>query len=247
MNLRFTPPVLVLALSIGASAKANVGSTLADRSSLFQKHATEKFISRRRTKSITASIFDQQANTGRNFYDPDIGILQDKIHLRRFGSDYVPRFLQAEEAPMCGPNGTCAPNFCNAAGSRLTVETAAVELNAICNGYTDVNGKNWTFEGCIESYPGYPGALEYAKNAYCRLAQCVVDGGSHESCYCQLYHDACDQYGDERPYDVSKELKNAFPQNAKANSTARFFRHSPTHLAFASSMHVAKIRQMTLA
>ncbi len=214
MNLRFTPPGLALALSMSASArnvsKANLDATLAKRSSFFKERVAEKFAARRLAKQISTSIFEQEATNGRSFYNPDVGILQGRKHSgvqRGIDADNVPRFLQAEEAPKCGANGTCAPSFCTDMGSRFTAYAAAVSLNAICNGYTDAMGKNWTFEGCFDyvDYPGYPGLQEYLRNAYCRFAQCAVDGGTYDSCYCQLYHDLCEKYGDKRPYNVSKE------------------------------------------
>ena len=210
MNLRFTPPVLVLALSIGASArvvsKANVGSTFADHSTFSQKHATEKFLSRRRTKSLTASIFDQQATTERNFYNPDVGILQDKTHLRRFGSDNVPRFLQSEAAPLCGTNGTCPHNACacRANGGDVISDQCAPVINSLCKGYADADGKEWNIDGCIHDDVDYPGLHEYMKSAYCQLSQCFDGGGTYGSCYCQLYQSACELIGDERPYTVSQ-------------------------------------------
>jgi hypothetical protein len=222
MNLRFTPPILALALSMSASARivsnTNVDATLAERSSFFKELIADKIAARRRAKQqISASIFEQETTHGRSFYNPDVGILQGRKHRgvqRGIDAGNVPRFLQAEEAPICGANGTCTPSFCNDMGSRFTAYAAAVSLNAICNGYTDEMGKNWTFEGCINyvDYPGYPGLQEYLRNGNCRVAQCAVEGGSYESCYCHLYHDACEVYGDERPYDVSKELEKCIPK-----------------------------------
>jgi len=100
-------------------------------------------------------------------------------------------------------------------GSRFSLYAASVELHSICNGYIDSNGKNWTFEGCFRGYPGYPGLQEYLKNGYCQLAQCFADGGSSKTCYCQLYHEACKAYGNERPYNVSTELIIAPPNIIK--------------------------------
>ena len=227
MNLRFTPPVLVLALSIGASArvvnKANVGSTLAVRSSFFQEHTTEKFLSRRLAKRNAASIFGQEATTGRNFYNPDVGILQGKTLLRRFGSalknekehrrdaseigaEYVPRFLQSEATPLCGTNGTCPHNacVCRANGEDVMSDQCAPVINSLCNGYADADSNEWNIDGCINDYQDFPGLHEYAKTAYCLLSQCFVEGGTYGSCACQLYQSACEMIGDERPFNVSQ-------------------------------------------
>lgn len=209
MNLRFTPPVLVLALSIGASArvvsKANVGTTFADRSTFLQKHDTEKFISRRRANSITPTMFNQETTTGRNFYNPDVGILQDKTHLRRFGSDNVPRFLQNEAAPLCGTNGTCPHDACVCrANQDVTSDQCAPVINSICNGYTDADGKDRNIDGCINDYQDYPGMHDYIKTGFCLMAKCMDEGGTHGSCYCQMYQYACQMFGDERPYSVRR-------------------------------------------
>jgi hypothetical protein len=226
MNLRFTHHVLVLALSIGASArivnKANVGFTLADHSPLFQEHANEKVIPRRRAKRITASILGQEAATRRNFYNPDVGILQGKTLLRRFGSvpknekehrrdaseigaEYLTRFLESssrdkyrQEHPRCGTNGTCYPGFCDAYESGEDYEDLAVAQNAICNGVTDANGKKWEFEGCIRDYPGYPDYQLYTKSNYCGISKCLVDGGLYGACICQAYKSLCEMFGDVR-------------------------------------------------
>ena len=109
---------------------------------------------------------------------------------------------------MCGTNGTCAPSFCATLGSRFTYYAAAVELNAICNGYNDSNGNNWTFEGCTpDHYKGIPGLLDYARTIYCGIAQCAVEGGTYGSCYCQWYDFLCQTYGDERRYIVSQKMR----------------------------------------
>jgi hypothetical protein len=186
-------------------------------------------------RKITASIFKHHGVTssGRNFDYPDVGILQGKtshrsLH-RQFGRGAqrglnddddagvddditLPRSLQAETAfPLCGINGTCAPNMCNALSSLLTAYTAPVEFNAICNGYTDASsGKNWTFEGCVNDYyKDIPGQLDYVKSMYCQIAKCSIEGGTYGACYCQLYHDACLKNGNERPFDVSKNVKKS--------------------------------------
>ena len=226
MNLRFTPPVLVLALSIGASArvvsKANVGTTFADRSTFLQKHDTEKFISRRRANSITPTMFNQETTNGRHFYNPDVGILQGKT-LRRFGStlknekehqrdaseigaEYVPRFLQVEVVPLCGTNGTCPHKACacRANGGDIISDQCAPVFNSLCNGYADADGKEWNIDGCINDYQDYPGLHEYAKSASCQLSQCFDGGGTYGSCFCQWYQSACEMIGDERPYTVSQ-------------------------------------------
>jgi hypothetical protein len=203
--------------------KTNIDATLAERSFFFKELIADKFAARRRAKQqISASIFKQETTHGRSFYNPDVGILQGRKYRgvqRGIDAGNVPRILQAEEAPICGMNGTCAPSVCDAWSSRLTIYAGADSLNAICNGYTDVMGKNWTFEGCFKYYPQYPGYQEYLRNGYCRVAQCAVEGGSYESCYCHLYHDACEAYGDDRPYNVSEESEKCIPKNV----TTQFF------------------------
>ena len=173
---------------------------------------------------------------GHTFSYPDVGILQvgkSRLHHRRrhFGNDLtkngrvqhdatpaadtviIPRSLQAEdEAPpmmMCGTNnGTCPPGACDCiANGGVISDQCAPIFNSLCNnGYTDANGKNWTFEGCWAHVADYPGLQKYAMDAYCKMSECIVDGGSSGSCYCQLYQSLCDTYGDERPYNVSPKL-----------------------------------------
>ncbi len=80
-------------------------------------------------------------------------------------------------------------------------------FNSLCYGYTDANGKNWTMEGCWD-LAEYPGLQKYAIVTYCNMSKCIADGGSSGSCYCQLYHSLCQTYGNERPYNVSVELRS---------------------------------------
>lgn len=235
MNLMFTPSILALALSFSSAGARRTSGLILGRDLTKQLHSSrkeisnEKFMGRRRAEGISASAVEKGSTHRHKLYYPDVGILlpgmsrhhrigTDIMNGRRHAAegvdehgvdaDDVRRFLQADEATLCGTNGTCAPSFCIAMGSHLTAHAAAVEFNAICNGYSDASGRNWTFEGCIaDYYKDIPGLLEYARNAYCRIAQCAVEGGTYGACYCQLYHDACEQYGDERPFDVSKNVK----------------------------------------
>lgn len=107
--------------------------------------------------------------------------------------------------PRCGTNGTCYPSVCTCYANNMGYKSpCAVPLNAICNGVTDVNGKQWGFEGCYRDYPDYPDLQLYFKTAYCEIARCYIDGGSYASCYCQVYKNLCEVFGDVRKYHVSQ-------------------------------------------
>ena len=216
MNLRFSPTMLALALSLRASAgrtdKAQLGNDLVEQSSYHPGGV-------RRAMRSSTSIFKQGSVDAQGFYVPDVGILQGIKRRIRFGSvqmngelklgayasdsaDSIPRFLRDEVAPRCGTNGTCAPKMCYHSANVHNIFASAAAFNSICNGYTDVDGNTWTLEGCFPNYPGYPGVQDYVKNVYCPLAKCFVDGGSYGSCYCEACHSACQVYVDERPYSV---------------------------------------------
>lgn len=231
MNLRFTPSILALALSISASARsvgeANSIVKLVDHSTLFHDGNGEKLRARRRVERISTSSFDPGATNGRSFYYPDVGILQGRKHRRRFGNvlmngrvkrsyadaadstEKAQRFLEAEVAPLCGTNGTCPPSACTcrANGGDFISDQCAPVINSVCNGYTDADGKEWNIDGCIKDYQDRPGLHKYLKTEYCQLSKCFDEGGTHGSCYCQLYHYACLTVGDERPFQVSQELR----------------------------------------
>lgn len=219
MNLKFTPPLLALALSISASArivsKANVDTVLAERSSFFQAQVAEKITARRRAKQNSAAIFDQEAY-GQNFYFPDVGILQGKTRRHRIGTvlkngaddiegiGKIPRFLQAE-APLCGTNGTCPHSACVCRANRDVIsDQCAPVINAVCNGYADKDSKEWNIDGCINDYQDSPNLHEYLKTVFCQLSKCFDDGGTYGSCFCEFYQSACKMLGDERPYTVSQ-------------------------------------------
>ncbi len=112
-----------------------------------------------------------------------------------------------QENPRCGTNGTCHPSICNCnvnyGGSKYECATS---FNDLCIGITDANGKIWGFEGCYRDYPDYPDFQAYHKTIYCDVAKCFVNGGSYGSCYCQLFHTLCEEFGDIRKYDVSHIL-----------------------------------------
>lgn len=231
MNLRFTHNILVMvlpavsdtALAKSARRALQASSTRGAINRLSHRYHNNVMITTRnlrRAGRITTSIFEQGvSSTHNNFNYPDVDILQQgKVQRQQYGvrtmmSAGDKRYLQAEDPPLCGTNGTCAPSMCNAIGSRLTAYTAAIEFDAICTGYMDKNGKNWTFEGCVnEYYKDIPGHLEYVKGMYCRIAKCSIEGGTYGACYCQLYHDACLINGDERPFNVSENVNNQLTQ-----------------------------------
>ena len=234
MNLRFTPTALALALYISSAegsrrtVGALLGSELADNSSPYSyringggNNDENTVISRQHADSISASVFEHGiATSGQRLYYPDVGILQAGKSRRRLMNDRVrdtdsvqnveiaTRFLQAKETPMCGTNGTCLPSACTCrANGGVISDQCAPIFNSLCNGYTDANGKNWTMEGCWD-LAEYPGLQKYAIGAYCDMSKCIADGGSSGSCYCQLYHSLCQTYGNERPYNVSVELRS---------------------------------------
>lgn len=200
--------------------------------------------SRRRAELISTIGFHQRVTSGRSIYNnPDIGILEDdeKKPRHRLGNSLlndrvrrdshsavlgvpdnttVPRLLQAEAAPICGTNGTCLPNACDclANGDFVSYECSQI-FHSLCNGYTDADGKHWTFEGCYRGHPDFPGLQEYNKNYGCPLWECIVEGGTYGSCFCQLYHSLCQTYGDERPYAVCHECRNGY-SNLHLSSTS---------------------------
>jgi hypothetical protein len=231
MNLKFTPTILSLIFSIDSAGAremgdAILGSDLADiHSDNIGIFGNEKAKHRRLASSISTSLFDHVESSGRRFYYPDVGILQGPRSRRRFSNDIMncrgqrndagdkgkldsgPRFLQSEAAPFCGTNGTCLPSACDCrANGGVISDQCAPVFTSLCNGYIDENGKNWTLEGCFGYYADYPNVQKYAINAYCKMSKCIADGGTHGSCYCQVYHSLCQIYGDERQYNVSQEL-----------------------------------------
>lgn len=115
------------------------------------------------------------------------------------------RYEYRQENPICGINGTCSPSVCNCFANGINIFDCAIPYLDICNGVTDANGTNWGFEGCFRDYPGYPEYQLYSRTANCALAKCIVDGGTYGSCYCQMYHTICEQFGDKRQYNVSHD------------------------------------------
>lgn len=115
------------------------------------------------------------------------------------------RYEYRQENPICGFNGTCSPSVCNCFANGINVFDCAVPYDDICNGVADANGTNWGFEGCFRDYPGYPDYQIYERTANCALAKCIVDGGTYGSCYCQMYHTMCEQFGNKRQYNVSHD------------------------------------------
>ena len=233
MNLRFTPTALALALYVSSVVGgrridgALLGSELADNSSPYRINGggddnENTITSRRHSASIAASMFEHGIATYRQrLYYPDVGILQGGKSRRRLLNGRVqrvatsvpnvnvaPRLLQAKETPMCGTNGTCLLGACTCcANGGVISDQCAPIFNSLCNGYTDANGKNWTMEGCWD-LAEYPDLQKYAIGAYCDMSKCIADGGSSGSCYCQLNHSLCQTYGNERPYNVSVELRS---------------------------------------
>jgi len=223
MNLRFTPTVLALVFAIKSAGARRTGeellvSELADVHTDDSERNNEKSTAHRRAELISTSIFEQGPADGLRFYYPDVGILQGrKSHSRsgfymngrgqrsdadsRTGADKLPRFLEVKEAPICGTNnGTCLPSACDCIASGIPFsDRCAPVFNSLCNGFTDADGKNWTFEGCIPpTY--YAGLREYLKHYSCPVVKCIVEGGTYGACFCQMYHSLCLAYGDERPY-----------------------------------------------
>lgn len=117
---------------------------------------------------------------------------------------YPGRNKYRQENPRCGTNGTCHTSFCDAYVGSLGMVDRALQVNDICNGVTDANGKKWGIEGCIRDYPGYPNYQLYYKTFNCDLAKCFVDGGTEVSCYCQMFQNLCEQFGDAGIYGVSQ-------------------------------------------
>ena len=95
-------------------------------------------------------------------------------------------------------------SVCACYANQLDKVECAASINDICNSFTDANGKNWGFEGCYRDYPDYPDFQIYHKIAYCGVAKCFVDGGTYGSCYCQMFNNLCQEFGDIRKYSVSR-------------------------------------------
>ena len=264
MNLRFTPTALALALSVSAVlARSNSedvvlgGSELAERSPHRQDAENEKITAhnRRVAELISTLNFEQGGASGRKFHYPDVGILQGRKGPRPFAgpamhgkaklggraadsANNVPRLLQAEEAPMCGTNGTCPPKACEclANGVGISDECAPV-FNSQCNGYTDADGKEWKAEGCMRDLP------ELYKTFYCQIAKCVAGGESSASCYCEVYQSLCLTYGDEPLYNVSMKVKTSFyVTTTRANTLRIYFWRRTTSPAFVPFTNAAEIR-----
>jgi hypothetical protein len=224
MNLKFTPTVLALVFAINSAGAKRTGEELVG-SDLAVVHSddsepdieNEKSTAHRRVELISTSIFEQGPADGFSFHCPDVGILQRRKSRRRSrnvlmngrgqrshtdshtGADKRLRFLEVEEAPICGTNGTCLPSACECKANVAVLSDRCIPVfNSLCNGYTDVDGKNWTLEGCIN--PAYPGLQEYTKQYFCPVVKCLVEGGTYGACFCQMYHSLCLTYGDERPY-----------------------------------------------
>jgi len=272
MNLRFTPTVLALVFAIKSAGARRTGeellvSELADVHSDDSERNNEKSTAHRRAELISTSIFEQGPADGLRFYYPDVGILQGrKSHSRsgfymngrgqrshavsHSGTDKRLRFLEVEEAPICGTNGTCLPSACECMANLTPLsDRCAPVFNSLCNGYTDVDGKNWTSEGCMS--PAYPAGLrEYVKHYSCPVVKCLVEGGTYEDCFCQMYHSLCLTYGDERPYQVSLYgmlfLSSCHMFKATTQLYPCRYRMMKGHLIFALRTHAAKVRRTRL-
>lgn len=117
---------------------------------------------------------------------------------------------------ICGP--MCKPSLCECFYSgdfaQEQPDTKCIaELDAVCEGIPDADGKEWTIQGCIPDYPLYPKYQDYIVTVYCPMAKCMVDGGTTGSCACQGYKTNCEKFGNERMYTVShvsrREMRKA--------------------------------------
>ena len=277
MKLRFAPAVLAVALSISAEGTRNTGETTLG-GEFYNTGIGNEITSRRRAELISTIGSQQGVNSGRSIYNPDVGALWGgKEHrLRnafmngrvRRGSHSavlgvpdnttVPRLLQAEADPLCGTNGTCLPNACDclANGDFVSYECSQV-FHSLCNGYTDADGKHWTFEGCYRGHPDFPGLQEYNRNYGCPLWKCIVEGGTYGSCFCQLYHSLCQTYGDDRPYAVCHKCRNGYSNlhlssiscltvKSSLNCLLLDIRMTRGRLGFVPRTNAAKVRRTRL-
>ena len=128
---------------------------------------------------------------------PDVGVLGGRKGRRGDGLLFG-RVLQTalageivdeeeEEEKPCPYPDTCEPNLCQCVSNDGNKAfDCASELNAVCKGFTDANGKNWTISGCVS------GKEAYYQNIYCPFAECIVGGGTYEACDCEFYEDFCE-------------------------------------------------------
>ena len=225
MNLLFNPSTFGLVLSAVNAAFARTrgssegGKLAADDSFYGQEKAEyEKTTAQRRAEKIFPLHYNANEDRGSSSGNPDVGIL---LHRRRFrrlqrsahydNSDR--RILQttitnhdttdtADDYVGCGT--MCKPAVCDCMYT-IYFESGvacASEIDDVCNGVTDASGITWTINGCI-GRPDDPYYQEYFINIYCPFAECIVDGGTFASCWCQVYKTHCQKYGNERYYMVS--------------------------------------------
>ena len=116
---------------------------------------------------------------------PDVGILREGIsRTLQHGSIHYSEGDHHDGSMMCGAN--CQPSTC-VCMSNIFLETSgvdcAIEIDAVCNGVTDVDGTNWNIQGCIVGYP-----YGDSSDILCSVAKCRVDGGSFATCWSQPFN-----------------------------------------------------------
>lgn len=121
-----------------------------------------------------------------------------------------PRFLQVGlggdiaggDGDACPRPDTCEPNLCACVADGGRGFDCAPELHAVCNGVTGADGKIFTIGGCVDD-------VTYYEQTYCPFAECIVNGGTFESCDCAFYKDFCDVYKDDPDYGIQVYEKTA--------------------------------------
>ena len=116
---------------------------------------------------------------------PDVGILREgSSRTLQHGSMHYSEGDHHDGSMMCGVN--CQPSTC-VCMSNIFLETSgvdcAIEIDAVCNGVTDVDGTNWNIQGCIVGYP-----YGDSSDVLCSVAKCRVDGGSFATCWSQPFN-----------------------------------------------------------
>lgn len=211
MNPKLTPSAVSLALSasatvVGGNQFPSAGDVVISPDRLVD--GTEVNTHQRRVKA--EQIDHNNVDIGGSNIDVDVGILSGyNDGSRRNGNKFTfqrqprgfgmsSRFLQ-EEVPTCSYPETCEPNLCACTANGGTGNPGyecAAELNAVCNKVTDVNGTTWSIAGCV-------GNVKYYRKVWCPFAECIVNGGTYATCYCEMYQTVCDIYGDRQKYEVS--------------------------------------------
>ncbi len=203
MNRKLSPSAVSLALSISDVSGGNIISAAEDIAP--DVLSAETII--RQGKADAIPLFLNNLDIGGSNKGVDVGILSENNDGRHHrgnmpsfqrqsgGFGVATRFLQ-EELPTCAYPETCEPNLCACTAKGGLAYECAVEINAVCNKVTDVNGTIWTLGGCV-------GDMKYYRKVICPFAKCIVEGGTYGTCYCQQYQTVCDIYGDRQKYEVS--------------------------------------------